>query len=98
MIIRIRFVVTLGIPVDCFLVLIGSFLTLIARRISIRTGLSHVVNHSPGIQTNTIVRCRMSIMILHFYPHSSTRVAFPTLTSVIRCNLERFAIKDERGN
>lgn len=53
-----------GIPADCSLVLISSFLTLIARRISIRTGLSHVVNHSLSIQTNMIVCCTSSIATL----------------------------------
>lgn len=60
-----------GIPIDCSLVLIGLFLTLIARRISIRTGLSHV-NHSSSIQTNTnvllyVVYCDSPFLSAFFY-------------------------------
>lgn len=61
------------------------------------------MNHSSSIQTNIIVLLYVVAYCatLHFYPHSSTCIAFLTLTSVslIRCKLDGAAtIKDERGS
>lgn len=65
-----------------------------------------MVNHSPGIQTNTIVLLYVVVyrdspfLSAFFYSRCiSHSRAFPTLTSVIRCKLDVvLTIKDERGN